>query len=135
PDVDVKTKIGKRRGDHLLATVVAVLADLGNEDARAAAFRLLERGGELLDPRDRLRHAGLPLVDARDRLDLGLMPAKHLFERRGNLTDGRLGARSVDRESKQIRVAAGGVAGERRERLRDGGGITLTLEAPELVDL
>ena len=37
PDVDVEAEIGKSRGDHLLAAVVAVLADLGDEDARRAA--------------------------------------------------------------------------------------------------
>ena len=43
-DVDVEAEIGERRGDHLLAAVVAVLADLGDQDARPAAFVLLERG-------------------------------------------------------------------------------------------
>ena len=34
PDVDVEAEIGKRRGDDLRAAVVAVLAQLGHEDAR-----------------------------------------------------------------------------------------------------
>ena len=41
-DIDVEAEIGEGGGDHLLAAVVAVLADLGDEDARAAAFVLLE---------------------------------------------------------------------------------------------
>ena len=36
-DVDVEAEVGERRGDHLLATVVAVLAHLGDHDARSAA--------------------------------------------------------------------------------------------------
>ena len=37
PDVDVEAQVGERRGDHLLAAVVAVLAHLGDQDARPAA--------------------------------------------------------------------------------------------------
>ena len=82
-DVDVEAEIGERRGDHLLAAVVAVLADLGDQDARPAALVLLERGDELLHPRDGFRHgADLPLVDAGDRLDLGAVAAEHLLQRR-----------------------------------------------------
>ncbi len=42
PDIDVEAEIGEGRGDHLLAAVVAVLADLGDQDARPAAFVGLE---------------------------------------------------------------------------------------------
>ena len=41
-DVDVEAEIGERRGDHLLAAVVAVLAELGDEDARLAPLGLDE---------------------------------------------------------------------------------------------
>ena len=34
PDIDVEADIGEGRGDHLLAAVVAVLADLGDQNAR-----------------------------------------------------------------------------------------------------
>ena len=44
-DVDVEADVGERGGDHLLAAVVAVLAHLGDQDARPAAVCL----GELLD--------------------------------------------------------------------------------------
>ena len=49
-DIDVEAEIGKGRGDHLLAAVVAVLADLGDQDARAAAFIVFEFGDELSAP-------------------------------------------------------------------------------------
>ena len=42
-DVDVEAEVGERGGDHLGAAVVAVLAELGDEDARPPAFRLRER--------------------------------------------------------------------------------------------
>ena len=134
-DVDVEAEIGKRRGDDLLAAVVAVLADLGHEDARAAALVVLELGGELLHALDGVGHPGLPLVDARDRLDLGAVAAEHRLQRRGDLADGRLGARGVDREREQVAVTAGGVARQRGERLGDRLAVALALEAGELVDL
>ena len=42
-DVDVEAEVGERGGDDLLPAVVAVLAHLGDQDARAAALGLLER--------------------------------------------------------------------------------------------
>ena len=42
-DVHVETQVGERRGHHLGAAVVAVLAHLGDQDARTTAFVLLER--------------------------------------------------------------------------------------------
>ena len=44
-DVDVEAEVGERGGDHLGAAVVAVLAHLGDEDARPPALF----GGELVD--------------------------------------------------------------------------------------
>ena len=44
PDVDVEAEVGKGRGDDLLAAIMAVLTDLGDQDARPAALVLLEQG-------------------------------------------------------------------------------------------
>ena len=41
-DVDVEAEVGEGGGDHLGAAVVAVLAHLGHQDARPAAFRARE---------------------------------------------------------------------------------------------
>ena len=54
PDIDVEADIGEGRGDHLLAAVVAVLADLGHQDARPAAFGILERVDQRLHLSTRL---------------------------------------------------------------------------------
>ena len=81
-DIDVETEIGKGRGNHFLAAVVAVLSDLGDQQARAAAFGGLEclyRGAHTFDGAG---HADLPLVNSGDRLDLGAMTAENLFQRR-----------------------------------------------------
>src|ERR1700722_20350337 len=78
-DIDVETDIGKGRGDHLLAAVVAVLAALGDEDARAAPLGVLERIDQRLNFFDPVGHGGrLPLVDAGDGFDFGTMPPEYL---------------------------------------------------------
>ena len=59
-DVDVEAEIGEGRGDHLLAAVVAVLADLGDQDARPAAVVGLERLDQLLHARDGVGHRRPP---------------------------------------------------------------------------
>jgi transposase len=81
-DVDIEAEIGEGGRDHLLSAVMTVLADLGHQDARPAAFIGFELSDELLHPRNRFRHgADLPLVDARDRLDLGAVPAEDPLQR------------------------------------------------------
>jgi len=91
PDIDVEADIGERRGDHLLAAVVAVLADLGDQDARPAALGILERVDQRLHFFDPVGHGGrLPLVDAGDGFDFGAVPTEHLFHRIGYLADGGL---------------------------------------------
>ena len=45
PDVDVEAEIGEGRGDDLLPAIMAILADLGDQNARAAALVVEEFGG------------------------------------------------------------------------------------------
>src|SRR5437899_2229759 len=115
-DVDVEAEVGKRGGDHLGAAVVAVLADLGDQDARPPPVL----DGELLDVlaegRPFLVAGELAAVDARDGADLRPVPAPHLLERlRG---PGHRGARPgrVDRQLEQVPVSRLGPSGERLER-------------------
>ena len=51
-DVHVEAEVGEGRGDHLLAAVVAVLAHLGDQDARSPAVGLLEGGAHRAHPLD-----------------------------------------------------------------------------------
>ena len=129
PDIDVEAEIREGRRDHLLPAVVAVLPDLGDEDARAAPFVLLEVGDELEHARDGFVHADLPLVDAGQRFDLGAVPPIDLLQRGRNLADRRLGARRVDRERQQVAVAAVGRARQRGERVLDRLGVALLSSA------
>lgn len=51
-DIDVEAHVGERRDDDLLTAIVTVLSHLGDQDARATPFGLLERLGgvdDLLD--------------------------------------------------------------------------------------
>ena len=76
-DVDVEAEVGERRGDDLLAAVVAVLADLGDEDPRLAAVI----DGELLDEGAHLGDVGgladLLAVHAANRTDRGSVATEH----------------------------------------------------------
>ena len=53
---------------------------------------------------DDLVHADLPLVDARERLDLGAVAPEHFFQRHRNLPDRGLGARGVDALAQRVTV-------------------------------
>src|SRR4029453_4657554 len=89
--VDVEAEIGEARGDHLLAAVMTVLAELGDQDARPAALTLeesLDLALHLLD--GALGLADLVHVDAGDHLRLRLEASEHLLQREADLTDRRL---------------------------------------------
>ncbi len=134
-DIDIEAEIGEGRGDHLLAAVVTVLAHLGDEDAGAAPIRLLEGLDQPPHPLDRRRHAAhLPLVDARDRPDLGPVPAPGPLQSLRDLTDRGLGPRRLDGEREQV-AAAFRRLGQRRESRLDLLPVALGAQALELVDL
>ena len=106
PHVDVEAHVGEGADDDLLAAVVAVLAHLRDQDARAAALGLLELVGGVEDLLHQLAAGGAGLVPehAADRTDHGLVSAVDLLQRVGDLADGRLGAGRVDREREQVAV-------------------------------
>src|SRR5215468_7663361 len=82
---------------------MAVLADLGDQDARAATLVGLEFRNAAQHALDGVAHgADLLPVDAGDRLDLGAMAAIHLLKRQRDLPDRRLGAGGVDGERQQV---------------------------------
>src|SRR5207237_325426 len=80
-DVDVEAEVGKRGGDHLGAAVVAVLADLGDQDAGPPPMLDGELLHVLAEGRPFLVAGELAAVDARDGADLRPVPAPHLLER------------------------------------------------------
>ena len=133
PDVDLESEIRKGRGDDFLAAVVTVLPDLGDEDARLAAFVLRKGARHALHALDRAR-AGLLAVDARDGLHIRAVAAENLLERVRDLADRRLGARGLDRQSQQIAATRRAVR-QRLKRLRDRRRIAFGAQPPQLLDL
>ena len=89
-DVDVEAEVGEGGGDHLLAAVVAVLAHLGDQDARPAALRLARTAST--SARACSTAGGLArllAVHTGDRTDLPGVPPVDLLQRVGDLADGR----------------------------------------------
>ena len=137
PDIDVEAEIGEGRGDHLLAAVVAVLAHLGDQDAGPPPVIALERFDEVAHPFDCRRHRSrLPLVDARDGLDLGPMPAPDPLQRDEISPTVALLPRRVDARGREgCQTALASRAGQGVERARDGRLVALGAEPAQLVEL
>ena len=115
-DIDVEAEIGEGGCDDLLPAVVAVLAHLGDQDARPAAVLGLETVDQLLDAGQASVHAtDLRLVDPGDRRNLGPVAAIDLLQRIGDFADGRLGAGGLDGAFEQIAGACLGVFGSARQ--------------------
>src|SRR5699024_11298033 len=92
-------------GDELLATVVAVLSQLRDEDTGATTLLLLEgvsQGDGALDVGHLTLLSYLVLVHTGQCLDLGLVTSEDLLQRIGDLTDGGLGTSGVDSELEQV---------------------------------
>ena len=106
PDVDIETQIRECRRNHLLAAVVAILTDLGDQDARAAPVIALEVLDEPLHLAESTGHrTRLRSIDARYSANLGAMAAEDHFQRIGNLADRRFRTRGLDREIEQVGAA------------------------------
>ena len=102
-DIDVEAEIGEGGCDHLLPAIVAVLAHLGDQDARPPPVLGLEAVDQLLDAGQASVHAtDLRLVDPGDRRNLGTVAAIDLLQRVGDLADGRLGAGGANGAFEQI---------------------------------
>ena len=115
-DLDVEAEVGEGGGDDLLAAVVAVLAHLGDENARRRARR---------SPRTRAssrctrsfaspRAPGGLEIDARDGLRLRDMPVEDLLERQADFANRSLGAGRRDGQVEQIALAPGALGQPRQ---------------------
>jgi hypothetical protein len=112
-DIHIEADIGKGGCDHLLAAIMAVLAHLGDQNARAAAIGFLEGIGHGKRPlMDFTHRANLPFVDAGNGFDLGAVATENLLHRVGHFADRRPGARRIDAQRQQVALA-GGTIGER----------------------
>src|SRR5581483_970522 len=134
-DIDLEADIGEGRGDDMLTAVVAVLAKLGDEDARPAAVVLLEAGDEAggLGERGGVL-ADLAAIDARNDAGVGAVTPENILERLADLADGGVGARRANGEFEEVGAALGTLA-ERGKRSLGGGRVARRAETLQLFDL
>ena len=103
-DIDVEADICEGGCDDPGAAVMAVLAQLGDQQARPAAFVVGEGGDFLADPVE------IPVVligravDAADRLGVGAVAAPGLLHGVGDFADRGAGARGGDAGFEQVAV-------------------------------
>src|SRR5438105_3347241 len=134
-DVDVEAEVGERRRDDLRAPVVAVLPDLGDQDARTPPVARGE-GFDLAPQRRPLLVLGeVAAVDAGDGTDLSMIAPPDLLERRGDLADRRACADGVDRQREEVPLPALRRARERVQRRRDAHRVARRAHASEARDL
>jgi hypothetical protein len=91
-NIDIETKIRKSGGNYFLSTVVSVLSNLRDQQARSPTlgnFECLNCGAHSFDGAG---HADLPLVNPRNRFDFGAMSAENLFHRRRDFSPSRFDA-------------------------------------------
>ena len=105
PDVDVEAEVGERGRHHLGAAVVAVLAELGDHHARAAAFCVGERGDLGLQLVPALGAVVGGCIHAGHLLRVGAVAPADLLQRIADLADRRARAHGVDRELEQVALA------------------------------
>src|SRR5262249_33718462 len=121
--------------DDLGAAVVAVLAELDDQQARPAPL-LLGEGAHLgLDARE-AGVAGIGrAVDAGDAARSRAVASEHLLKGIGDLADRGAPARRLDGERQQITPAAGGRLGEGIERRAPATLVARLADLPQARDL
>mmetsp|Transcript_56852 Transcript_56852/g.112956 ORF Transcript_56852/g.112956 Transcript_56852/m.112956 type:complete len:297 (-) Transcript_56852:913-1803(-) len=105
--VHIVAEGGKRRSDHVGSAVVAVLAHLGNEYARASAMCILEGccGGDCLLNLIRAV-AVLVVVSGSTRAERRRIPPPRSLERVRDLTDGAPSSSRLDGQLHQVPLTA-----------------------------
>src|SRR6185369_13635112 len=134
-NVDIEAKVREGRCNHFLSAVVAILSNLRDQQARPSAlgdFECLYCGAHTLDGAG---HADLPLINSRNRFDLGAMAAEHFLERRRDFSNGRFCPCGIDCECQQIAVAAVSSPCKCVKRLLQQGWVAFCFETLKLFDL
>ena len=134
-DIDVETDIGECGRNHAGPAVVAVLPQLGDEYARAAALGAGERGG----PRAQLRQPVVGVesraIDAGDAALARAVAAERRFQRVGNLADRGAAPHRLHRQGEQIGRVAARALGQGGKRRAAGGLVARRAHRPETLDL
>src|SRR5574343_755164 len=118
--VDVEAEVGIGGGDHLGAAIVTVLAELGDHDARPAAFFLGEFGNVGLDGFPAFLSSHDTSVHTRNGLVVGAEAAEDLFQRVRHFADRGTQADRLDRQVEQVAFNGFCGLGERIQRRIDG---------------
>ncbi len=119
--VDVEAEVGVGGGHHLGTPVMAVLAELGDHDARATAFFLGELGDIGLDLSPSFPDLDDAAVDTGDRLRCWRGSGRRRpFQRIGHLTDRGTQADGLDGQVEQVAFAGFGGCGQCVQRGFDG---------------
>src|ERR1017187_10694738 len=134
-DIHVETDIREGRCDYFCAAVVAVLAHLGNQDARAPAFRLLKFRHHPFCLFELFGFAALSRVDTRNSPRGGLVAAPHIFKCGGDFAECRTLASGIHGALQKVAVAAGGAVFELLERLAYGFTLAFALQLCKTVQL
>ena len=89
PDIDIEANVGERRGNHLGATVMTVLAQLNDKHAWPAPLFFSKLGNVATDLLESLVALVSRSIDARDRSYLRPVAGEFFFQRVGNFADCR----------------------------------------------
>ncbi len=103
--VDVEAEVGVSGCHHLGATVMAVLAELGDHDAWATAFFFGEPGDICLDLFPAFLTFHNASVNTRNGLVVGAETTEDLFQRIGHFANRGAQAHGLDGQVKQIAFA------------------------------
>src|SRR5262249_56237865 len=134
-DVDVEAQVGERGRDHLGPAVMAVLPDLGHQQAGAPAL-IVDEAVDLLAHR-------LPVgvvrevasVDAGDGPDLRLVAAPDALQGVRDLADRGSRPRRLHREPEEVALPRLRTALQRGQRLTDLAPVTRGADALQPADL
>ena len=135
PDLHIEAHVGEGRRDDLLAAVMPVLADLGDQQPGRPAIRLAERRNGVPNPLDSVLVLGRCRVNALHRADGRCMAVPHLFQRQRDFAHRRLGARRIDSRRQKISATGPRHIGKLRQHRQGLCLIALGFEATQLVDL
>src|SRR5579875_898254 len=112
PDIHVEAEIGEGRRDHLGAAVMAVLAELDDEEPRPPPLLLGEGLDLLAHPAEALVALIGRAVDAGDAANGGAVAGEDALERLRDLAHRGARPRRLDGELEEIARLAGGRGGE-----------------------
>ena len=105
-DINIETQIREGRGDDLLAAVVAVLTELGDQDTGPTPLARQELLDPLPDFRDCLGAIAKPAcVYPAHRVYFGFVPAEDLFQGITDFTHSRPCSRRDDGQLQQVSLA------------------------------